>query len=68
VKHFKQPNDANLFGSIECFIPLEQDNRELLAELIGASKNKKYHLILEDISYEADVPPLSVAGRFRVRG
>jgi hypothetical protein len=54
VKYFKQPNDANLFGLVECFLPLEQDTGELLAELIvTTSKHNEFHVCLEDVSYAA---------------
>ena len=53
VKYFKQPNDANLFGLVECFLPLSQDSGGLLAELIVTAKNKQYHLVLEDVSHAA---------------
>jgi hypothetical protein len=53
VKYFKQPNRLNLFGLVECFLPLEQDSGELLAELIVTTTGDKYYVCLEDVSYAA---------------
>ncbi|WP_250626264.1 hypothetical protein [Pinirhizobacter soli] len=53
VKYFKQPNSINLFGLVECFLPLDQDEGEMLAELIVATAEGKFHVGLEDISYAA---------------
>ena len=54
VKYFKQPNDANLFGLVECFLPLDQDNGELLAELIvSTATHNEFQVCLEDFSYAA---------------
>lgn len=51
VKYFKQPNDCNLFGLVECFLPLDQDGGELLADLIVTTKENKFYICLEDVSY-----------------
>ena len=53
VKYFKQPNDANLFGLVECFLSLAQDSGELLAELIVTTNGNDYYVSLEDVSYAA---------------
>jgi hypothetical protein len=53
VKHFKQPNSSNLFGLVECFLPLEQDSGELLVELIVTTKDNHFFVALEDVSYAA---------------
>ena len=53
VKYFKQPNDCNLFGLVECFLPLDQDGGELLAELIVTIKEDKFYICLEGVSYAA---------------
>ncbi|MBR7800108.1 hypothetical protein [Undibacterium fentianense] len=53
VKYFKQPNSSNLFGLVECFLPLEQDAGELLAELIITIKDQEFYVCLEDVSYIA---------------
>jgi hypothetical protein len=53
VKYFKQPNDSNLFGLVECFLPLDQDGGELLAELIVTISDNDYYVTLEDVSYAA---------------
>jgi len=52
VKYFKQPN-GGLFGLVECFLPLDHDTGELLAELIVTTHQDEFHLSLEDISYAA---------------
>jgi hypothetical protein len=53
VKYFQQPNDANLFGLVECFLQLDQSSGELLAELIVTAKDNNYYVSLEDVSYAA---------------
>ena len=53
VKYFKQPNSSNLFGLVECFLPLDQDSGELLAELIVTTKENKFYVGLEGVSYAA---------------
>lgn len=53
VKYFKQPNRPNLFGLVECFLPLDQDTGELLAELIITSKDQEFYVCLEDVTYAA---------------
>jgi hypothetical protein len=53
VKCFKQPNSSNLFGLVECFLPLDQDSGELLAELIITTKDSEYYVCLEGVSYSA---------------
>jgi hypothetical protein len=53
VKYFRQPNGANLFGVVECFLPLNQDSGELLAELIVTTKDDDYYVTLESVSYAA---------------
>jgi hypothetical protein len=53
VKYFKQPNDSNLFGLVECFLSLDQDGGELLAELIVTTSGNDYYVTLEDVSYAA---------------
>ncbi|MEJ2631429.1 MAG: hypothetical protein P8015_09450 [Acidihalobacter sp.] len=53
VKFFKQPNSSNLFGLVECFLPLHQDSGELLAELIVTTKEGKFYVGLEGVSYAA---------------
>ena len=54
VKYFEQPNDANLFGLVECFLALNQDTGELLAELIvTTARHNEFHVCLEDVSYAA---------------
>lgn len=50
VNYFKQPNSANLFGLVECFLPLDFDHGELLATLIVTTENQQYYVTLEDIS------------------
>ncbi|MFK2878150.1 hypothetical protein [Rhodanobacter hydrolyticus] len=52
VKYFKQPNDCMLFGLVECFLPLDQDDGELLVELIVTTKENKFYVGLEGVSYE----------------
>jgi len=51
VKYFKQPNSLNLFGLVECFLPLNHNSGELLAELIVTTKGQIFHVCLEDVSY-----------------
>jgi hypothetical protein len=51
VKYFKQPSDCNLFGLVECFLPLEHDSGELMAELIVTTKENKFYICLEGVSY-----------------
>jgi hypothetical protein len=53
VKYFKQPNSSNLFGAVSCFLPLDQDDGELLAELIVTTKENKFYVGLEGVSYLA---------------
>jgi hypothetical protein len=53
VKYFKQPNSSNLFGLVECFLPLDHDSGELLAELIVTTKDQEFYVCLEDVSYAA---------------
>jgi hypothetical protein len=53
VKYFKQPNSSNLFGLVECFLPLDQDDGELLAELIVTTKESNFYVGLEGVSYAA---------------
>lgn len=53
VKYFEQPNNLHLFGLVECFLALEQDDGELLAELVVSEKGREFHLLLEDVSYMA---------------
>ena len=53
VSYFKQPNSSNLFGLVKCFLPLDQDNGELLAELIVTTKENKFYVGLEGVSYAA---------------
>lgn len=54
VKYFKQPNSSNLFGLVECFLPLENDHGELLAELIVTTKDQEFFICLENISYSSN--------------
>jgi hypothetical protein len=51
VKYFKQPDSSNLFGLVECFLPLDKDDGEMLAELIVTSAKNEFYVELEDISY-----------------
>jgi hypothetical protein len=53
VKYFEQPNELSLFGVVMCFLPLEHDDGELMAELIVSTSKDEFHLWLEDISYAA---------------
>lgn len=53
VSYFTQENGSNLFGLVECFMPLNQDTGELLATLIVTASNQEYHVCLEDIAYIA---------------
>jgi hypothetical protein len=53
VNYFKQPNSSHLFGLVECFLPLDEDSGELLAELIVTTKDNKFYVGLEDVSYAA---------------
>jgi hypothetical protein len=53
VKYFKQPNSSNLFGLVECFLPLDQDSGELLAELLVTTKESQFYVGLESVSYAA---------------
>lgn len=50
VKYFKQPSDCNLFGLVECFLPLEQGVDELLVELIVTTKGSRFYICLEGVS------------------
>lgn len=52
IKHF-EPNTANLSRLVECFLPLTNDDGELLAEIIVTAKNNEYWLTLEDVSYRS---------------
>lgn len=49
VNYFKQPNSSNLFGLVECYIPLDHDHGELLATLIVTTENQQYYVELEDV-------------------
>jgi hypothetical protein len=51
VKYFEQPNSIALFGLVECFLPLDRDDGELLVELIVSTNKTDFHLWLEDVSY-----------------
>lgn len=53
IKYFEQPNDLSLFGLVECFLSLEQDDGELLVELIVSTDKTEFHLWLEDVSHIA---------------
>jgi hypothetical protein len=53
VGYYKQPNSSNLFGLVECFLPLDQDAGKLLATLIVTTAGQEFYVGLEDVSYVA---------------
>jgi len=53
VVKFFDPNYANLFVLVECWLPLKGMASNVLVELIVAGNENEKYLTLEDVSYAA---------------